>query len=935
MHEDGPLLDLAAAVADGRAPTWGEVSSDEADLPVLEMQIIAEVARLYRERRLSPEQEATSSLNAEPPAGRSSADAAVEWGNLIILERLGAGAHGDVFRAWDPQLGREVALKLLRMRARESGGAEAVIREGQLLARVRHPNVMAVYGARAVDGKVGIWSEFLRGRTLAQIVRDDGPLGAQEALVLIDSVCSALAAAHRAGLLHRDVKAQNVMREYGGRVALMDFGLGRERDAISQSSGHEIAGTPLYLAPELFGGQCASVQSDIYSVGVLMFFLVTNSYPVLGGSLDEIVAGHRAGLRQRLRDLRPELPAAFVLIVERALDPDPRRRFESCGALQAALSAAVRPEGPPAWTEAQVPRPAWGRVALTALLASILAGSLAWWATRSQPKRSTPLTFGIAPPPGGRFIESSRNVGVVSPDGEHVAFVATDEGGTSRLWVRPFRSHDAIAIPDSDSATNPFWAPDGKQVAFFAREGLRRVSLGGVRSETIAPATENRGGSWSTQGVILVAPGPRQGLYRVNAAGGALEPVIAPDRGSGQIGFMWPQFLPDGHRFIHFVLSNDEHVRGVYLGSLSGEAPRRLLASDASAVFAGGYLFFVRDGDLCAQALDVSAGRLEGVPARLLQGVATTRAFRSAVDAADSVLVYSASGATDTSELRWYDRTGRKLGLIASAANYRNPALSADGRYLAVQQYRDTLSDLRVLDLQRGGSVRIAHAPTVAFPTWSAQGTLAFSSSDSGWLDIYVTSLGAKEKPKPLILSNSDKMPTGWSPDGRFLAYADLPAGGSYDLWVVLVEDPEKRIAILGTSANEYGGRFSPDGRWLAYVSSDSGHPEVSVIRFPGGTRSRPVSVSGGADPQWESSNRLSFLDPLGRLMEAEIPATDEQPISPPQVVFQTDVVTPTSSRNHYAWDGASGRLVLNNPVALAGQPRLAAVVNWAELLSK
>ncbi|MDP2389065.1 MAG: serine/threonine-protein kinase, partial [Acidobacteriota bacterium] len=332
---DDALFDAAAAVADGesRSPLDSlDLSVDERTLA--ELRIIHQVGRVHREASLADSFAAAAESHTpvvEPPAAEG-----VKWGELQVLERLGSGSFGDVHRAWDPALSREVALKLLRS---DRGGKQTVT-EGQLLARIRHANVMAIYGAAEFAGRVGIWGELLRGRTLATIVRDDGPLGAAEVLIVADALCRALAAAHRAGVLHRDVKAENVIRETGGRIVLMDFGLGRAIDAGSSGGS---AGTPAYLAPELFTGAPASVSTDIYAVGVLLFYLSTGEYPVIAPSFEGLAQAQAEGRRKKLPDLRPELPTAFVQLVDRALQPRPDDRFASAGEMQSAIVSASHP----------------------------------------------------------------------------------------------------------------------------------------------------------------------------------------------------------------------------------------------------------------------------------------------------------------------------------------------------------------------------------------------------------------------------------------------------------------------------------------------------------------------------------------------------------------------------------------------------------------
>jgi len=307
---------LASAILDGSSIDWPSAKStgDASDRAVVrQLQVLAEIAALHRNS-------GTVSV-ATPPEALDETRPATTWGHLRLLESVGRGSFGEVYRAWDTHLDREVALKLLRTAASTSdpsasiGDPARVVNEGRILARVRHPNVITVYGAEPRDGRVGIWMEFIRGRTLHQIIEQQGPLGAREAAAVGIDLCQALAAVHRAGLLHRDVTARNVMREDGGRVVLMDFGAGHEYHGGS-SGKSDVMGTPVYMAPELFVGGVADQRTDIYALGALLYYLVTHNYPVTGRSLSEIGEAHARGTRARLRDVRPDLPTPFVKAVE-------------------------------------------------------------------------------------------------------------------------------------------------------------------------------------------------------------------------------------------------------------------------------------------------------------------------------------------------------------------------------------------------------------------------------------------------------------------------------------------------------------------------------------------------------------------------------------------------------------------------------------------
>lgn len=381
---DDRLLELATSVSDGQAVDWEraerEAVDDEQREIVRALREISSVAKAHQSWHESLAAQELAEWGCDPLPTR--------WGHLQILERVGEGSFGEVFRARDPQLDREVALKLLRRNGGPGAGKDAaVIEEGRLLARVRHPNVATVYGADQRDGRVGLWMEYLYGQTLSELVREHGPFGAREAALIGLDLCRALAAVHSQGILHRDIKAQNVMRETGGRIVLMDFGIGRDlrRELPSDRS---LSGTPLYLAPEILAGGEASTRSDIYSLGVLLFHLVTGMFPAWGRSLEELRRTHEQGGIQLLRDVRPDLPESFVRVIDKTLAVDPAQRYHSAGALERALQEVLRLEERPLAEGRRLDGPRlfryrWTLAAL--LLVSVVLISLAvWWRGRSS-----------------------------------------------------------------------------------------------------------------------------------------------------------------------------------------------------------------------------------------------------------------------------------------------------------------------------------------------------------------------------------------------------------------------------------------------------------------------------------------------------------------------------------------------------------------------
>jgi Tol biopolymer transport system component len=939
------IAHLAAAVADGDAVDWNaaedSAQGDEA-LAVRQLRVVAEIAALYRSAVADDTGSGEAITSADTRAATDGAPTPVpppeglfDWGGLRVLERVGEGSFGEVYRAWDLSLHREVALKLLRRPSGQGVGAgSAAFREAQLLARIHDPHVMAIYGVRNIDARVGIWGEFLRGRTLAQIIKTDGPLSAGEAAGIGEALCHALTTVHRAGILHRDIKAQNVIRATGGRFVLTDFGLGIVAASQEAADGQSMAGTPLYMAPELFEGARPSVRSDVYSLGALLFYAVTGSFPVTGRSLDEVRAAHAGHARKHLHEVRPDLPTTFVDAIERALEPVPERRLESAAALRSRLTGAPRPDvvAPHASRRRQV------ALALASLGAVGLLAALAWRArpgARPAEGRSPVLSFVIPPPARLSFAEGSRNVAAVSPDGTRIAFVGTDPSGETRIYIRAMSSLTSQPVEGSSGAANPFWSPDGQSLAFVAKSRLKRIPAAGGVATVLATSPEERGGAWNADGTILFAPDSHSGILRVPVTGGAPQALTAPALERGEMGHGWPRLIGESRWFCYFVMSGDPAVSGIYIRSLDGGPARRLVATSASAGFAQGHLLYLQDDTLLAQRLALDTGELTGEPFVVARGVATTWTAQGAFSVSQNgVLVYTVSRTKDSRQLTWYDLTGRRLGTFDAPGLFRNPVLAPGGQAVAVQWYEGGVSQIRIYNLARGGWSRLGEPQANAeFPTWSPDGQrIAFTSQRRGPFDLYVQEVNSTAASRLLWSSPTDKMPTDWSPDGRWISVAEKTARGDYDLVLAAAGGDGEVCPLADTEAvQETMATFSPDGRFVAYASNRSSRFEVYVERFPTSGLRRPASTEGGYDPRWAAPDRLIYMNPRGQLLEVYVPAEERADISRATPFLTTGVSTPGSSRNHYTIDRRGRRLLLSEPVVDPVYGGLNVLVNWVE----
>jgi eukaryotic-like serine/threonine-protein kinase len=950
--------ELADAIADGRPVDFAQLRRDHPDPEDADyIDAFAEVDQVANLHRGGGGMEPPfHDAPAGPPGDDDFGEPPFDWGHLKVLERIASGGFGDVYLAWDLQLDRPVALKLLRPRpslaAASSPEADRILDEGRKAARVHHPNIMTVYGADKHRGRYGIWGEFIDGKTLFQIVEDAGTLSTVEASAIGLAICSALTEVHRQGLIHGDIKAPNVMRERGGRPVLVDFGLAVAVDRLLNTphSVVGLAGTPLYLAPECFQGEEVSAQTDVYAVGVLLYYLVTGNYPVFGRTFKELGEAHEREDRVHLQYEQPNIFPGFAAVVERALEPKPGARYKSAAALHAALERALGsqlpgiapPEPvPPAPPSPPTPPAANLRLLLAVAMLLLLAvvGIFAY-ARASRPMRPLETELILPAPPDAAFAEGSRNVPAVSPDGAYIAVVAKSEDANDEvLWLRELAKSTYRQIPNTEGAIRPFWSPDSQWIGYFVNEGERRglwlVNVSGAQPQFLAAGTESRGASWNHAETLLLALDPNKGLEAMRAEANAEKRFVTRvEKERNEAQHMWPQFLPDGRRFIFFVLSKDPDVEGVYLGSLDQAGHKRLVGTQTSALPVGSSLIFINNKRAYVQTLDAAAGALTG-PARALD---------LEIDSTyDSLLVLAAS-ASDTliyrkpelRQLAWYTMDGRYKESLGKPGGFRNPVVSPDGKLVAVERYHLDSRQLVLFDPLRGEEpIPLGALKTPCCPAWMPDGRLSFAALTDSFTDIYAIDLDRPSVLQPLVESDSDKEPTSWSRDGKHIAYVAFSKTPTrhQDLWISSSLWPggtPKHEVFANSQHVEVNGQFSPTGRWIAYVSNEEGRANV-YVRRPGEKIHYKVSTSLKAfDPQWMSDDVLRYLDEDGLMWEVRIPADRPSRVKG-TALFRTPIRTPGASRNNYFIDLKNDRLLFNARPENTGST-FSVVLNWRGL---
>ncbi|MEQ1761253.1 MAG: protein kinase, partial [Vicinamibacterales bacterium] len=845
--------------------------------------------------------------------------------------------------------------------------------------------------------------ELVEGEDLSQVIaRRAGPSGPaglplDEALPIAKQIAEALEAAHEQGIIHRDLKPANIKVRPDGTVKVLDFGLAKAMDAHEvgrgfSPAGHAgskdpayvppsqaptitspalltgagmILGTAAYMSPEQARGKAVDKRADIWAFGAVLFEMLTGMRAFEGEDIAETLGAviHKEPLWSRLPTATS---SAIRTVLQRCLQKDPRQRLRDIGdvrlALDGAFEKAVEAAGfqqpDPAYVRQQtdaamavVRRTAGRRAALgsaAALIVGLVAGATVWSVVRPAPAALPETRLEIATPGTDRPTDFA-----LSPDGRRIVFAASADDGTSRLWLRSLATTTAQPLAGTEGATCPFWSPDGGSIGFFAGQALKRIDLGGGAPQTLAPvAAAGTGGSWGTDGVIVFAPSVQSPLMRVPASGGVASSVTT--LGPQQQGHTAPSFLPDGRRFLFFVLGLAD-TAGVYLGALDGSAPIRLAAADGAGVYLsfgpggtearreGGWLLMVRAGTLVGQRLDVPAAALIGEPVTLADGVVTDGVSgRSSVSVARTgVVAYRTAGGSQR-QLTWVDRSGKTGGTVGDPdGTLSNPRVSPDGRRVAVERTVQGNRDIWLLD--SGRTSRFTFDATIDVrPVWSPGGTsLVFRSNPVGPSDLYRKLSSGAGMVERLVASDQGKNAYSWSSDGRFLLYHSQDPQTDTDIWVVPMVGAHTPSVFLKTPFREAYGAFSTDGRWVAYQSNESGRSEIYVRPFiPPGTADATatdggqwqVSTAGGIHPQWRPDGKeLYYLDPAGTMMAAPISVTGAT-LAPgaPVVLFPTHVVGGgLDAQQGREYDVASdGRFLINTALTGAAAP-IALIQNW------
>jgi serine/threonine protein kinase/Tol biopolymer transport system component len=891
---------------------------------------------------------------------------------------LGRGGMGVVYRATDTKLHRPVAIKFLAAAVPDPNVRRRFAQEAETTSALNHPHIVTVFDVDEHDGQPYIVSELVDGGTLDDWLEQRRSRGWREIVERLTGVADALAAAHAAGVLHRDVKPGNILLGSNGYAKLADFGLAKlvgaqhepdaAREPLRNTRAGVVVGTVAYMSPEQGAGEPLDARSDIFSFGIVLYELLAGRRPFAADNELEVLKKIQHASPPPLPDSVPE---ALQSIVDKALEKAPSERYQTMQDLVVDLKRLTRKQSSAqAASSLSVERRRARTLTLTAgALAVALVAALVPAASHLLERPAAPaqrITFELEAP------GMEQNGLAVSPDGSRIAYTART-GDTRQIWVRPLDSLIARPLAGTDAAGGIFWSPDGERLGFNAVGELKTVDAAGGAAAVVTnySAVVPLSGDWGRDGTILFSSPSAEigaiGIARVAAAGGTAATTTVPDLARGELALMQPRLLPDGDHFLFATGSPAAAESSIYVDSLTISNPKRLIGVDVGvaragivpgADYASGFLLYRRNGTLFAQPFDTQALELQGEPVALAENVGEFAV-------SDEVLVYREAIAGELTSsaapgaprrLVWVDRTRQVLGTIETPTPYRLPVLSPDGRHVSMAVGVAVASDVWTVDTQRGVATRLTFDDASDDLTvWSPDSTrIVFNSGRDGVpgvpSSLYVKAANGTGTEDLLLAGTSDELliPFDWSPDGRHVLFAR--AGITtwqqrIDLWTLEMTGERRAAPLIESPFRKETAKFSPDGRWIAYSSNEAGVNQIFVQPFPDVGRGKwQVSTRGGREPRWRGDGaELYYMDSAGTLMVVDIGYSGDR-LEPgaPRALFELGFpLPPSNTQPDYFYDvTADGqRFLINEPVPVAptdssqsgaATPQtLTVIVNW------
>jgi Tol biopolymer transport system component len=915
--------------------------------------------------------------------------AGTRLGSYEVVAPIGAGGMGEVYRARDSKLGRDVAIKVLPANfVNDPERLSRFQREARMLAALNHANIATIYGLEQSGGVACLVMELVSGETLAERVKA-GALGIEEALKIAVQIAEALEAAHEKSIIHRDLKPANVKVTPEGKVKVLDFGLAKAfaGDAANDDPSNSptlsaaatmqgtILGTAAYMSPEQARGKACDKRTDIWAFGCVLYELLTGRQAFQGESTTEILA---AVLREEpdWQALPASTPGKIRDLLGRCLQKDLHRRLHDAADARIEIEEALAAPALAEPTAAGKGIRTLGRRTLflsvgTLLLSAAIAGIAAWNLKPSPPQPVTRMVINL--PPGQQLAGLENGPAVaLSTDGTHLAYVAR-QGGAQQLYLRAMDSLEARPLAGTEGAVNPFFSPDGQWLGFFAGQKLRKVSVSGGAALTLGNATTAGGASWGSQGIIVFTPQNVSSLRQVQDAGGAPQPLTRFEK--GEVSHRWPDFLPDGKAVLFAASGNTSSWNNAQVAVQSlGTGQRRNLVQGGTqpGYTPSGHLVYAQGGNLMAVPFDPQRLAATGTAVPVVEGVLQSPVTGAAQYSFSSTgsLVYVPGGVQATQlRLVWVSRNGLEQPLAAPSHAYLNPRLSPDGRRVAVG-ITEQENQIWLYDLSRETLTRLTfEGNTNLYPAWTPDGKrIAFSSNKEGPPNLFWQLADGSGGLERLTTSDYNPTPNSWFPDGQLLTFHEVNPTTQRDIWVLRMGDPSagsgqvpsgasgqvlsagsgqvpsgasgqvrKAQPFLRTPFNESSPRLSPDGRWLAYISDESGRYEIYVQPYPGPGGKWQISTEGGMEPVWNPNGRELFYRSGGKMMAVDIATQPGFAAGKPRMLFEGQYVpTPATLPNYdVSTDGQRFLMVKPNEQAQSAPTQINVVLNWFEELKR
>ena len=869
-----------------------------------------------------------------------------------ILEPIGKGGMGEVYRARDTKLGRDVAIKALPEEfAKDKERLARFEREAKLLASLNHPNIASIYGLEESDGVKALILELVEGPTLAERIAE-GPIPVEEALPIARQITAALEAGHEAGVIHRDLKPANVKVKEDGTVKVLDYGLAKalegDRPAgadakLSQSptltrQGTQIGvilGTAAYMSPEQAKGKRVDKRADIWAFGAVVYEMLTGKPAFEGSDISDTLA-NVLKTEPTWDTLPTALSSTLTVYIKRCLHKDSKQRVHDIADARLALEGAFDPTESPLVEAATAAQSRGQRVmpwVMGAIMGGVLVGAILWWVTQPVLESSVLRVSLAVEPSAPPFVSSNYIDLAISPDGQRIVY----RTGDRELQILSLSDGEQASLVTGIQLLMPFFSPDGEWVGFLDQpsQELKRISVNGGAVETIARVgVQLRGLSWAMDGAIVYASAINAGLWRVSATGGEPEQLTTPGEGETH---WWPSFLPDGQSVLFAAgtaQKTTSQIAVLSLGTRSWDVLQ--LQGTAPQYLPTGHLLYATAGTLRAVAFNPTRGLVTGESVAVETNVSTkgTGAANYAVSQSGTLL-YLPAGSEPTQSLGWVTRDGEMIApLLERRAGVYIPRLSPEGARVAYAN--DQPGDIWVRDLARGSDTRVTSEGENAYPAWGpGDDTLTFTSNRAGQYSLYSQSVDLSRDAEMLTASPSASIPGNWSRDGQVLVYYEVgTAGSNRDIWT-LSQGSEPR-PFLATAFNERAPQLSPDGRWLAYVSDQSGKDQVYLTPFPDGGRVLPVSTAGGDEPRWSRDGRELFYRQESQMWSVAVDAKSGSPIGRATLLFDKSYNRESNFVGTPNYDvSLDGRQFLMVRSEVEATVPMTLVLNWFEELKR